>query len=115
MKAHWKRWLCGNMIDKEVWPTRQQAVLSACDCAETALKFVPQDELRPRIAIETARKWAHGKTTMQEVKDAADTAYTAYTAYATDTCAPAEAAYAAYAAYAAIKLCAAHGKELHRG
>jgi hypothetical protein len=89
-------WLVGKMADKPKWPTLQQVVLAACACAETALKYVPKGEDRPRLAIETARKWAHGETTLQEVR--AD-AYAAYAAAAAD--AAYAAAYATYAAHAA--------------
>ena len=91
-RGDWLLWLCGRMSDKDGWPTRQQVVLAACDCAETALKYVKAGEDRPRKAIETARLWAEGKATIQEVRTAADAAY----AYAA-----ADAAYAA--AYAAQK------------
>ncbi len=38
-------------------------VLAACDCAEPALKHVSKGEARPRIAIETARRWVNGDAT----------------------------------------------------
>ena len=72
-------------------------VLAACDCAETALQFVPDDEDRPRKAIETARAWCKGRATISECRDAAYAA-----AYADDAAAAAyAAAYATYATYAA--------------
>ena len=90
-RGDWLLWIADRLgVDRKL------VVLAACDCAETALKFVPAGEDRPRIAIETARKWASGEATaIKEVRaDAAD-AYAAY-AYA----AYADAAYAAYAAAA---------------
>jgi len=47
--------------------------LSSCDCAERALRFVAEGEDRPRIAIETAQKWANGVDgiTIGDVKIAA--------------------------------------------
>ena len=82
-RGDWLLWLCGKMDDKKGWPTRKQLVLAACACAETALKYVPEGEERPRIAIETARKWARGKATLEQVKEAATNApYAAAYAYA---------------------------------
>src|ERR1017187_8579548 len=53
-RGDWMLWLAGNMADKKGWPTRQQVVIAACDCAELALpifeKRHPQDN-RPRVAI----------------------------------------------------------------
>ena len=93
-RADWMLWLCSKMIEKKGWPDRKTLVLAACLCAETALKFWekkhPTDN-RPHIAIETARRWARGEATLDEVKAAADAADAA-----------ADAAYAAAAyAYAA--------------
>ena len=90
-RGDWLLWLCARMLGKEGWPTHPQIILAACDCAETALKYVKLGEERPRIAIETARRFAAGSATINEVRTAA---YAAYAAYA-------DAAYAAYAAYAA--------------
>jgi hypothetical protein len=68
-------------------------VRAACDCARTALRYVPGGEDRPRLAIETAEAWCRGEATEQEVCAAAyftshspDTVSTytagAYTAFA---------------------------------
>jgi hypothetical protein len=112
-RGDWLLWLCGKMADKKGWPTRKQLILAACSCAETALKFVPEGEERPRIAIETARKWALGKATIEQVREAAgnaaDAADAAYAAYAA---AYAAAAYAAAADAAAAAAAAARTKVL---
>lgn len=72
-QGDWMLWLCGKMEGKKGWSTRQEIVLAACDCAELALpifeKKYPEDK-RPRKAIETARLWAQGKATIEEVKEA---------------------------------------------
>ena len=81
-RGDWLLWLCGKMVDKPGWPTRVQLVLAACSCAETSLKYVPLGEDRPRVAIETARKWVYGKATIEEVRQAASSATNA--AYATN-------------------------------
>jgi hypothetical protein len=94
-RGDWMLWLAARLSDTDRWPTRQHVVLAACDCAETSLKFVPAGEDRPRIAIETARKWALGTATIGEVRKAKAAAYAA--AYAASA-----SSYAAYAAaYAA--------------
>ena len=38
----------------------QSLVLAACDCARTALQYVPAGEDRPRLAIEAAERWNDG-------------------------------------------------------
>jgi hypothetical protein len=88
-RGDWLLWLCGKMVDKPGWSTRAQLVLAACSCAETSLKYVPSGEDRPRAAIETARKWARGKATIEEVRRAAAAANAADAADAA-----ADAAYA---------------------
>jgi len=119
--------LLGLMAGEPGWPPLEQVVLMAADCAETALKFVPECENRPKQAIIDARRWALGEDISLEqlraaanaAADAADAAYAGYSAvyasdsaYATDVPAyasyataygAADAAYAAHAAaYAAV-------------
>ena len=100
-RGDWMLWLCGKMVDKPNWPTRQEVVLAACACAKPALKYVKAGEDRPRIALETARKWARGEATIQKVRDAAAADAAAYSAYYS-----AAAAYAAY--YSAAAAAAAY-------
>ena len=87
-RGDWLLWLAGKMADKRGWPTRKQIVLAACVCAETALKYVPKGEERPKKAIQTARAWAKGKATIEEVwaaaDGAADVAHVAHVAHAAD-------------------------------
>ena len=88
-RGDWMLWLGGRLdIDRKL------LVLAACDCAETALKYVPEGEDRPAKAIQTARNWCNGTATVQECRAAADAAYAAADAYAGAT-AGADAAYAA--------------------
>ncbi len=70
-RGDWLLWLAGKMADKKGWHTRKQIVLAACACAATALKYVPKGEERPKKAIQTARAWAKGKATIEEVWAAA--------------------------------------------
>lgn len=73
-RADWMLWLCGRMAGKDGWPTRQQVVFAACQCARTALKHVPPGEARPLAAIETAERWSRGEATLAGVCAAADAA-----------------------------------------
>lgn len=77
---------------------RRLVVLAACACARTALRFAPEDEHRPRRAIETAEAWARGKATEQDLRDAAVSAYASASAAAEADGAAYAAAYAAEAA-----------------
>ena len=65
-RGGWMLWLVGR-----VESDRKLLVLAACDCAEQVLHLVPADEERPRKAIETARRWARGEATIEEVETAA--------------------------------------------
>jgi len=76
-RGDWLLWLCGKMADKPNWPTRKEVVLAACDCAELALKHVPEGEDRPRKCIEVVRAWAAGTATLDEVRTARRAAYAA--------------------------------------
>jgi len=99
-RADWMLWLCGKMTGHPTWPSRKEVAIAACACAETALQFVPKNEKRPAIAIETARKWAHGEATTQEARNADNDAQAAV--YADNDAANSAAIAAAYvAAYAA--------------
>ena len=109
-RANWILWLCGRMVDTPTWPTQQQLTLAACACAETALRFVPPSENRPRLALETARRWARGDATvtLADVRHAAYAAHAADAAYAAAAYAAAASAdAAAAAAYAAAAYAAA--------
>jgi hypothetical protein len=97
-RGDWGLWLAGRMCGAPGWHTRQQIVLAACACAETALKYVKVGEDRPRLAIETARAWARGEVNIEDVRRARTATYAAYAAYADAADA---AAYAAAAAAAA--------------
>ena len=73
----WMLWLAARLdIDRKL------IVLAACDCAETALQYVPEGEDRPAKAIQTSRNWCEGTATIEEIRDAADAAYAAHVAHA---------------------------------
>jgi hypothetical protein len=102
-RADWMLWLAAKTgIDRKL------LVLVACDCAETALKYVPDGEDRPRQAIETARKWCAGEASIDQVRNDAADADDAATAAAV---ADAHAAYAA--AYAAAHAHASYAQDVH--
>ena len=106
-RGDWLLWVAAKL-----GVARPLIVLAACDCAELLLKHVPSGELRPRAAIEAARRWCAGEADSAEVGSAARSARAAayaaaYAAYAADAARAAAyaadgayaAAYAAYAAY----------------
>jgi hypothetical protein len=74
---------------------RRVGVWCACQVAREALRFVPEGEVRPRIAVETAERWVVGDATIEEVRAARDAARAAIAAAAYVT------AYAATAATSA--------------
>ena len=113
-RGDWLLWLIGKLdID------RKRLVLATCQCARLSLHFIPEDESRPKIAIETAERWTQGEATLSEVKiDAyadvtvAANAYAAVAAVAVaanayaDAAADAAYAYAYAAAVAAVAVAA---------
>jgi hypothetical protein len=104
-RGDWLLWFASR-----VGVDRRLVVEAACDCAETALAYVPPSEERPARAIAVARAWARGEATADEVRAAADDAKRASEAAAAhathdrvDDIAAARAAYAAAcAAYAVV-------------
>ena len=72
-RVDWMLWLCAKMEGKKGWSTRRQIVLVACDCAELVLPIYEKkypDDKRVRNCIEVTRKWANGKATIEEVRQA---------------------------------------------
>ena len=92
-KGDWLLWFAAKVgIDRKV------IVRTACACAREALRFVPDGEIIPKTAIETAERWCNGEATIEQVRNASSAAAAYAAAYAA-----AAAAYAAYAAAAARK------------
>ena len=79
-RPDWLLWLAGQRC--RTLAQRRAIVLAACDCAETALRHVPEGELRPAEAIRVARAWCRGKATLQDVRAATNAAYAAANAAA---------------------------------
>ena len=67
-RSDWMLWLLW-MLDGE--PCSPRLRLAACACARTALHLVAKGEDRPRIAIETAERYARGEATDEELRAAA--------------------------------------------
>ena len=98
-RADWLLWLAPRIgIDKNL------IILAACDVAESVLHLVPENEERPRKAIETARAFVANKATIEEAHAAARAAYTASNEAADTSAVNAvdNVVYTAYAAYAII-------------
>ena len=97
-RGDWLIWFAAKVgIDRKV------IVRTACACAREALRFVPDGEIRPKTAIETAERWCNGEATIEQVRNASSAAADADASYAADAAyaAYADAAFAAFAAYAA--------------
>lgn len=114
-RGDWMLWLAAR-----VGVERKLILLAACACARQSLPRVRAGEERPRIAIETAERWAQGdeSVSLDDVREAADAAYeaaaaTAHAHAAADASAAAAAAAEAvtYVDYAAAEaaFCASRG------
>lgn len=73
-RPDWMLALCSHMVGKDGWPTRQQVVLAACECAATVLEIIPTGEERPRQAVKAARRWVKGDASIAQVRDAVEAA-----------------------------------------
>ena len=101
-RGDWLLWWAARFADRA--DLHGRVVLAACDCAELALPVFEAryaDDRRPRTAIETARRYARGEATIDDVRVAADAARAAAAAAYAANDAAANAAYAAIAANAA--------------
>jgi len=107
-RGDWMLWLAARSgVD------RKALVLAACACARPALKYVPKGEKRPRIAIETAERWARGEATIEDLRltSAASAAYADADAAADRSAYAAAARYAAHAAADAARYAARYAAE----
>ena len=90
--------------------TKNNIILAACDCAESVFRLIPENEKRPRKAVETTRAFVAGEAIIEEVRDAASASWyaanAAWSATADRAAATADRT-AAYAAYAAANAAAA--------
>ena len=123
-RGDWMLWLLGGLSGPPGSEKRKKLVLASCDCAATALKYSGKNRKVTEKAIRTARLWARGKASIEDVRAASDSASDSASASeaaseaasyaasdsASDSAAEATsyaatyatyaAAYAAYAAYA---------------
>jgi hypothetical protein len=111
-RGDWMLWLAA-----QAHVDRKLLVLAACDCARLSLRHVPDGEVRPRVAIETAEAWCRGEASLEEVLAASfaaayadDSAAAAYAA-AADAYDSAAFAYAAAADAASAAAAAAHSAD----
>ena len=94
-RAEWMLWL---LEHKPRLTNKRTITLIACDIAETALKFVPPGEDRPRLAIEAARDYIAGKITIDQLNAAMAATWAAVdAAWAAGAAGAAGAAWAAWA------------------
>lgn len=103
-------WLAGRVVGDAFSDSRRPLVLAACECARLTLEQIPEGEARPRVAIETAERWARGEDVSREELQAANAAaHTAALAAPT----AANSARAARAAYAAGGVAYAYAAGAH--
>jgi len=74
-------WLLG--IAAIIGADHKLVVRAGCDCARTALRYIPEGEHRPRLAIEATEAWCEGRATLKQVSFAASVA-SAVTPYGTE-------------------------------
>ena len=76
-RGAWMLWLAGRYSGEPGGEGRRPLVLAACACARLSLVHVPQGELRPLKAIETAEAWVRGDATPEQVRASAEAAWAA--------------------------------------
>jgi hypothetical protein len=74
-RGDWLLWFSAHMIGKNGWPTHQQIVMAACQCARLVIKHVKSGEMRPLKAIEMSEAWARGEATLEQVRNAGEAAH----------------------------------------
>jgi len=93
---------------------RRPLVLAACECARLALPHVLPGEDRPRLAIETAERWAQGEdVTLEQVRVASrDVFRAAHDAATAENATAHSAASAAWDAAATAWTAATHASDV---
>src|SRR3990172_9331619 len=92
-RGDWMLWLAEKRhVD------RKRLTWVACQCARTALRYVPDGEARPLRCIEVTEAWTRGEATLDEVRAAGAAAWAAGAAGAAAGAAGAAAGAAAWAA-----------------
>lgn len=65
-RGDWLLLLCSRMIGRPGWPSLPALIIACAACAETSLRL---DDLPHRVALDTARRWAKGEASTQDVKE----------------------------------------------
>jgi hypothetical protein len=103
VRGDWMLWLIGKLSGAPESDARKKLVLAACDCA--ALPLPHATSVAAALCLETARKWARGEATIEELREArkvaAAAAAAAFSAAADAAAAAFSAAFSAAAAAAA--------------
>jgi hypothetical protein len=76
-RGDWMIWLCEAASWKPGWPTQEEIIQCVGYIVEDCLRLLPDDEDRPRIALETALDWCNGRATEEDVVAAAAGAFAA--------------------------------------
>src|SRR3990167_6711038 len=87
-RPDWMLWLIGKMAGTKGWPTRNEIILLAADCAEMAMPIFEKRypaEKRVRDCIKGVRDYVSGKITLDELKKLRSAAYDAAAAAYADT------------------------------
>ena len=92
-RGDWMLRLLSRLSNSE--DSRKKLVMAACECARSALVYIPELETRPRRCIETTESWTRGEATLEQVEVAAEAARAARP---TETDDPTSADWAAEAA-----------------
>ena len=103
-RGDWMLWLCGRYSGPPESDGRKKLVLTTCACARLALPHANGDAARK--CIETAERWAKGKASIEELREAQRYAAAAAATYAAYAAATAYAAAPADSAAAATKVLA---------
>jgi hypothetical protein len=98
VRGDWMLWLLGKLSGAPESDARKKLVLAACDCA--ALPLPHATSVAAALCLETARKWARGEATIEELREARKVAAAAAAA-AFSAAADAAADAAAAAAFSA--------------
>jgi hypothetical protein len=81
---------------------RMLGVWCVCQAARETLKFIPENEDRPRVAIESAELWVTGKATMSQLRKASEDASRSSVTFPAASASAYAADAASYAADAAV-------------
>jgi Xaa-Pro aminopeptidase len=67
-RGDWMLWIIGKQAGTPLSDKRKTLVLCACECAERALPYTTDE--RVKACIDTAKAWANGKATIDDLRAA---------------------------------------------